>query len=805
MNLEYVMPINTKDEFVARVQVKNVRFQKNGFCICEVRDTRRKIYGTGISDTYVIKGDTIKALIEGHIYLIKAQPKYNQNYNIYDFNIISAYETNPENRVEINNLMRKSIKTGVITVLSDESEVLEEVRKNVLLDKVVEELVEIGMNFKDAKRYVIKNGIMSAQIIKANPYILLDETTYVDFNECDIIADMLHHGVDSPIRIIAAVRESIKEYQQRTGNTFAYVKDILPVVKSKLDYFLSLDKLREIEATHTEDFFDYQVFNFDNMMDLDEVKKCISLHKAYPFYQITDDAIMDEIKSPNHADRVVYDSNKGTIMLEEMDMYERLIASKIKSFMDSKACPTDKRIVNSYISIYEKMFSMTLTDNQKEAIKMALGYSKGGFYIINGSAGTGKTTVVKAIIYALGSLLGRKPVLDLMAPTGRASQVLTESTGFKACTIHRRLCYNPDTGSFEINEKNPIQADLIIIDEVSMLDTELCYHLLNAIDSSTKVIFLGDDRQLPSVSAGRVLSDILESHKDVITLTEVKRNGSGILDNALAILNGKELISSKNSAVVKYSNISSQIQMIKNACVSALKHFDRKDIEVLLPMKVGPIGTFAVNNVLQPIFNPNYNKSPKIIRKKNGNKLCVGDKVINIKNLYDVYRYQSPKVKRFISSYNGKEVEENADFAMGSGVMNGEIGEIVNIYDSCVEVTSDTGFIIGVNEVTRVVVRFKDENDVDSYVFFDNEEDNLELAYAITIHKSQGSTFPCTITCVNSGHRSMISNELLYVSATRASKLNCFIIDENTYTEGVAKFHNKRDTYLATKIKKVLK
>lgn len=799
------------DEFVAnrkldtQVLVTRILYQKSGFGVYIVVNVKD---GFG---TEKIIGNTVEGLMTGHYYNIKCNSQYNPKYGL-SWNILEAYEIYPPDAASQNAyLLTEQEHNSFLTP----DEILQDLRNRVATDEAAQELTELGLKYTDARRFALKNGETSASIVKNNPYVLLDVTNYINFQDCDIIANRLNHRIDSSIRIVAAIRESIKEYCQMTGNTYSKIDDIVPTIKARLDYHLSQAEMEEIAANHSETIFDYQVFNYCDSIDRPYLIECIKNKKPYAFFETSKTAIMRVMEDVNNQDRIIYDNSSDTVMLTEMFNDENAIAEGIARLTKEKEIMTDAKEVQKILSFWQRSHQVTLTKKQEDAVLKVLECLQGGFYVINGPAGTGKTAVASAIIDVFSRLAGRHLSNRLnvlaFAPTGRAAQVLSQSCDrINAETIHRGLVYDPENNVFNYNEKNPLpNVNLLIIDEVSMLDTHLCAELIRAIDHGTKVLFLGDDRQLPSVNPGRVLRDILDVHPDVITLSEVKRNSSGILANAMSILDEDDIITTKNSAVCSLSSPIVQIDSIKKACTSALKRFSREDICVLVPMKKGKLGTINLNKVLQPIFNPNYLKSKIKVEKEDGTEICIGDKVINIKNRYHSDRLSNPKVIEIPSAYDSSY---KIHFPVFSGmcddtVTNGEIGEVVDIYKTNVDIRNKNGIVIGSNKnVTRIVVKFHNTvTDTYNYVFYDDEEDYLNLAYAITIHKSQGSTFAFTITCATKSHQTMLTNELFYVSATRASKCNFFIIDKSVYDKNIHRHGSFRETNLAAKIKRALK
>jgi exodeoxyribonuclease V alpha subunit len=407
------------------------------------------------------------------------------------------------------------------------------------------------------------------------------------------------------------------------------------------------------------------------------------------------------------------------------------------------------------ISSIEQAEKITLAKEQKEAVKQA---ARQGLLIITGGPGTGKTTTINAIIKYF-ELEGIE--LLLAAPTGRAAKRMTETTGYKAQTIHRLLELNggvsEDTGDttirFERNASNPLEADVVIIDEMSMVDLSLMHALLKAIVPGTHLILVGDENQLPSVGAGNVLKDMIRSGcLPVVALHKIFRQeaGSSIVENAHKINKGEPILMDNKSRDFFYLPRQSTKDIIEEVGLLLTKKLppyvgcSSREIQVLTPMRNGELGVANLNVALQKVLNP-PNSRKKEKEQNNGNIFREGDKVMQIRNNY--------KLEWCIYSEKGRfKVEE------GVGVFNGDMGVIKEIDDY--------------NE--EVVVLFDDDKEV-RYPY--NLLDELELSYAITIHKSQGSEYPAVVMPLLSGPRVLLTRNLLYTAVTRAKQ--CVVITGN--------------------------
>ena len=410
-------------------------------------------------------------------------------------------------------------------------------------------------------------------------------------------------------------------------------------------------------------------------------------------------------------------------------------------------CPEDKELVRHRIELIEKETGTVLDEMQKKAITEAADH---GLFILTGGPGTGKTTTINAIIRFFE---GEGAEIRLAAPTGRAAKRMTETTGYEAQTIHRLLELNgmPEeerdghSAKFERNAQNPLEADVIIIDEMSMVDIHLMHSLLLAVVAGTRLILVGDENQLPSVGPGNVLRDIIRSRCfPVVELTKIFRQASesDIVVNAHKINKGEQVQinnKSRDFFFLKRYDADIIIRVVIALIQEKLpRYVDAKpfEIQVLTPMRKGLLGVERLNQILQRYLNPPEDgKSERAV----GDRLFrTGDKVMQIKNNYNI-------AWRMYNAM-GKRCDE------GVGIFNGDAGMIREIDDT--------------NETMQVVF---DDGKVVDYDYSQLEE--LELAYAITIHKSQGSEYPVVIIPVHSGPPMLMTRNLLYTAVTRAKTL----------------------------------
>ncbi len=404
----------------------------------------------------------------------------------------------------------------------------------------------------------------------------------------------------------------------------------------------------------------------------------------------------------------------------------------------------------------EKQTGMELDEHQMTAVKEAV---RNGLLIITGGPGTGKTTTINTIIkyFEMEGL-----DIFLAAPTGRAAKRMSETTGFEARTIHRMLELNggvDGAAGFERNEQNPLETDVVIIDEMSMVDISLMHALLKAVAVGTRLILVGDVNQLPSVGPGSVLRDIIRSHEcNVVMLTKIFRQAStsDIIVNAHKINQGEEVTLDNKSMdfffLKRYDAdviISVVLQLIKQKLpkfVDATPY----DIQVLTPMRKGLLGVERLNGILQRYLNP---PSPQKREKEHGDILFrEGDKIMQTRNNY--------QLEWEIRTKYGLSVDK------GTGVFNGDMGIVREINDFAETMT----------------VEF-DEGRMVEYPY--KLLDELELAYAITIHKSQGSEYPAVVIPLLSGPSMLMNRNLLYTAVTRARKCVTLVGNEITFAQMV--------------------
>ncbi len=422
-------------------------------------------------------------------------------------------------------------------------------------------------------------------------------------------------------------------------------------------------------------------------------------------------------------------THNGNVYISDFYRAEREIESSINSLLSITPVKPPKldKVLNSFQENY--------SDEQLDAIRTSYAEK---MLIITGGPGTGKTTTLKGII-ELFQTFDKK--IMLAAPTGRAAKRMTEVIGLEAKTIHRLLEYNPKENDFVINEDNPLETDLLIVDEISMIDTILMYHLILAINTNTTLILVGDIDQLPSVGAGNVLKDLIASEQiPVIQLNTIFRQAknSDIIINAHRINKGEmpalNFIKETDFVFLEESSNTKIPQKILRLCSDELpRKFDFnpvEDIQILSPIYKGDVGVTALNKLFQNELNESttvYSQGDKVFK--------ANDKVMQLRNNYD------------------------------KNVFNGDIG-----------------FVVGTNNESKIMYISFEGKMVD-YKF--EELDEITLAYAVTVHKSQGSEFPCIIMPLTTSHYMMLQRNLLYTAITRATKLLILIGTKRALAMGV--------------------
>lgn len=585
--------------------------------------------------------------------------------------------------------------------------IIGEVKKNLKDNKIIRELTvklaPFGIGNETIFKVYKEFGNDVFEILEQNTYIMIDKIKGIGFKIADTIAKGFGISQNDPNRIIAGIHFILYQYEQQNGDL--YIEEC--VLVERCSKMLDVAENEIVEC-------------LDNMIERNELVK-------------------EEIP-----EKVII-SFKNFII-------ERMIA-KYLFFLNNYHSESGKINVN-FEYIFKKT-SVKLTEEQKKAVISAV---NNRVTIITGGPGTGKTTIIRAIIESL-----KKDGQDVLvsAPTGRAAKRIEETSFYQASTIHRMLKVNPETKNFVHNEHNPLRTDAIIVDESSMIDSFIFYSLLRAISIHTKLIIIGDKDQLPSVGPGNILRDIINSgYFNTIYLNRNFRQieNSFIIENAYRINNGENLIFKSYSEELDFVflKVISETQALEKTLriVEYYKNdfsFNSLNFQILAPMYRGESGVDNLNKIIQEKLNP----EPRILERE---KISFkrGDKVMQLKNNYE------------------KEI------------FNGEQGIVVDV-------------------IQKKKVLF-----VDFYGYlikYDiNELDQLTLSYAVSIHKSQGSEYDMLILILLPSHSIMLNRELFYTAVTRAKKKIFLLSDESTIQRAIFNSSPRdRKTLLQLRLKESFK
>ena len=712
--------------FIERIRFRN---EENGYTVLSVTDQSdgEEITMVGIL-SYAAEGEMIRAT--GHL---TEHPVYGEQLQIQSY----EFQT-PEDQASIERYLASGAIKGVKSALAarivrrfkaDTLRIMEEEPERLAEVKGISEKLAISIGEQIGEKKEMRQAMMFLQnygislnlsariyqeygprlyaVIKENPYRLADDIPGVGFKMADEIAQRVGIFTDSDYRIRAGI---LYVLLQATANGHTY----LPAD----ELFSQASALLKVDAQAME----------KHLMDM----------------QIDRRLVVKRI-----GDRqVVYASHY---------YYLELNTARMLHDLNIRGSSSEEEIRRQLAAI-QRAESLELDALQQEAVIAAV---NSGILIITGGPGTGKTTTINTIIRYFQA---EGMEILLAAPTGRAAKRMTEATGCEARTIHRLLELTPigmtgnDSSSkggvtsgmrFERNEENPLDADVIIIDEMSMVDISLIYSLLRAVNVGTRLILVGDVDQLPSVGPGNVLRDLITSGAfPVVRLTHVFRQAaqSDIIVNAHRINGGEPVDLAKKSRDFLFIRRENPEQVIQ-AAVTLIQqklpgyvHADPSEIQVMTPMRKGPMGVESLNQALQQYLNP---PAPDKAEKEVGGTVYrIGDKVMQIKNNY--------QMEWETRSKHGIPIER------GSGIFNG-----------------DMGLIREINEYSEMLTVEFDEGRFVEYSFKQLEE--LELAYAITIHKSQGSEYPAVIIPMYTGPRMLMTRNLLYTAVTRARSCVCLV------------------------------
>lgn len=633
----------------------------------------------------------------------------------------------------------KKFREDTFRIIEEEPERLAEVKG--ISERKAREIAVQAEEKKDLRRamiYLQKYGISTTlaakiyqqygrnvyRIIEENPYRLADDVAGVGFKTADEIAAKVGIHTDSDYRIRSGIFYTL---MQSIGEGHVYL------LKDALTW--RAGRLLEVEIDNIEKY----------LMDLAMEKKVV-LKEAEDGVRV-------------YSSRFYYMELNVAKMLHDLNISEEVSRERLLERLGK----------------IEDATGLFLDEMQRKAVMEA---AKQGILVLTGGPGTGKTTTINAMIRLFES---EGMTILLAAPTGRAAKRMTETTGYEASTIHRVLevSGNPEEetiGGFQRNEENPLDTDVLIIDEVSMVDLPLMNALLKAVMPGTRLILVGDQNQLPSVGPGSVLKDIIASGCfPVVMLTKIFRQAgeSDIVVNAHKINRGDPVIldnKSRDFFFLKRQEPNVIISVMLTLIQKKLPKYVNAgiyDIQVMTPMRKGLLGVERLNQILQQYLNP---PSPEKSEREYADRLFrEGDKVMQIKNNY--------QLEWKIQTKYGLTVDK------GQGVFNGDMGVVreINTYEETITVEYD--------EHRQVVYPY-------------SMMDELELAYAITVHKSQGSEYPAVVIPLLQGPRQLYHRNLLYTAVTRAKKCVTLVGSEAVFQEMIRNNQDqKRNTSLAERIR----
>ncbi len=702
---------------VERITYSN---EENGFSII-------KIKSKGYAELVTVVG-SLAAVNVGATIRVKGDWRYDSKYG-RQFSVVDYRETVPATIAGIEKYLGSGMIKGIgpvyakrivarfkedtLKIIEEQPDSLIDVegigqRRVDMIKKAWQEQKEIknvmlflqtnGVSTAYAVKIYKTYGNQSIDVVKTNPYRLADDIWGIGFKTADKIARQMGFDSNSFERCRSGLVYVLNELSN-DGHCYASREQLL----EEAEPILELDRAL-IEST------------IDRMIEEKTVIPDEGNAVYLPAFYYSELGAVGKIRQ---------------ILAEE---------SKFKSVN-----------IDEVLENIQKENDIQYDDIQIEAVKTAV---RSKFMVLTGGPGTGKTTTTLAVIKVFEMLYAK---VLLAAPTGRAAKRMSEATGLEAKTIHRLLEFKPPEG-YKKNEESPLECDVLIIDETSMVDIILFYNLLKAVSNNTVLILVGDVDQLPSVGAGNVLKDIIESEVvNVVSLTRIFRQaqGSAIITNAHRINKGEapNLKGGKNSDFffIEEEEPQKVVQTITELCSKRLPNYYKadpvNDIQVLCPMQKGETGAFNLNTILQETLNPT-----EVFIKYGGTAYKLNDKVMQIKNNYD------------------------------KNVFNGDIGRItsIDVEDRMLTICFD-----GVN------------------VEYDATElDEVVLAYATTVHKSQGSEYKIVVAPVTMQHYMMLQRNLLYTCVTRAKKILVLVGSKKAI--GIAVSNNrmqKRNTMLADRLR----
>ena len=592
--------------------------------------------------------------------------------------------------------------------------------ENRSYQNVIMLLSNYGISTKNAIKIYKEFGDNIYDIVKNNPYQIADRVPGIGFKTVDSMAMKAGIAEDSVYRMESAILYTLGT-AMGDGHMFLPEDEL---IKRLRKLFVS-----EADPYEYDDYY-YEVYP--------------EIPEKSPEEDDFERRVKDALKNMKVDSRIIVEDG---IYLYFNYVIEKNSAVRLTDLMQK--LPSDRSEVDLAINEVEEEFDIELAEQQRDAVRIAAG---SGVSVITGGPGTGKTTIINAIIRYF-ERIGKK--ITLAAPTGRAAKRITESTGYKAQTIHRLLEFSGEPGDedqrtrlkFMRNQDNPLEEDVIIIDEASMIDAALFHALLKAVPAGSRLILVGDTDQLPPVGAGNVLKDIIESDLFPMTILDKvfrQSDESSIIENAHKIKHGKRLELNNKSQDFFFIPRQSQNDILNEVKVLVTQNLPKylgipaMDIQVLTPTRKRGLGVVMLNKSLQACMNPPASNK----REKEFGDVTYreGDKVMQIKNNYKL------EWKIYADEERTRELDA------GIGIFNGDMGIIleINDFDETITVGFDDGRIV-------------------EYEY--NQLDELEHSFAVTVHKSQGSEYPAVVLPLHSGPPMLFNRNLLYTAVTRAEKM----------------------------------
>lgn len=666
-------------------------------------------------------------------------------------------------------------------------------KRHQAAEDVFEKLKEYGIGDTAAKQLIDQYGAVILEKIKSNPYFLIDEIQGLSFQKCDEAALCHGYPFDGQQRIIYGILSTLKRAAYEGGHCYLpediFMREAQKTLNKKLGYREAYKLYKESESK--------TIRVQSNGME-SEISRA-ELYQAMMDWQQSDKKESfryDVIKLPEQAFRraliFLMDSNyvvcktgasgEKLYMLGYYARAEETIAHIAADLSDAEfgSFRNNKAVLHDIC----KEKGIVLEEKQYQA---ALRFTKarGGLFILNGAAGCGKTFVLNVILETLKKLHEDRHMnfkAKILAPTGKAAQVAHTATGIEAFTIHRELGHIQN-GLLRRHDEM-IHADCLIVDEFSMVDVSLAAELFEHISPATKVIILGDTNQLPSIGPGAVLKDLLDSQKiETVTLDVVKRqtDKSGILTNANRILAGQALqnmVSGRDgdAYVIEKDSPEEIRETMLELFQQSVQDYGLANVQILCPQKKSKIGTEIMNYCLQQMVNPDKPGEKKVFAKRISYKeedgtaaekalyFKVGDKVIHTKNNYSMSWYSEHSLLGLTENHQKK------------GIINGETGIITEIR------TPEDG-----QKKTKIIVKYDG-----GYVIYEDKFEELDHAYAITIHKAQGSQWPVVIAPFAVCNYRMLNRKLAYTLYTRAQRLSYVVGERRAMDQAVQNNENAR-------------